>query len=85
MSYAELRDVLGQANSFEWDANSYPARVKARNPNKFLTPAAFWAMNNSQYFPFGAHLLATDPDANEEMLEDIRGAALNIEEGLPDE
>lgn len=83
MRYAELRDILGRANSFEWDANSYAARGTARNPNKFLTPSCFWAMNNSQYFPYAAYLLATDEDANQAMLQDIKSSAKNMEAGLP--
>ena len=80
MSYGELREILAHANSFEWDATSDPSRTRPKNPDKFLTPACFWAMTNSQYFPFAAFLLATDEDANEAMLADIRQAACEVPE-----
>ena len=47
IKYAQLRETLIKANSFEWDANAYPARAAARNPNRFLTPSCFWAMTNA--------------------------------------
>ena len=49
-----------------------------KNPNKFLTPACFWSMTNSQYFPYGAYLLATDEEANETMITEIKEAAKNV-------
>ena len=81
IKYAQLRETFIRANSFEWDANSYPARAAARNPNRFLTPSCFWAMTNAQYFPYAAYFLAQDPEANESLLEDVREAARDIEDG----
>ena len=37
-------------------------------------------MTNSQYFPYAAYLLATDEEANEAMISDIREAARDVPE-----
>ena len=37
-------------------------------------------MTNSQFFPYAAYFLATDYEANEALLSDLREAAQNVPE-----
>lgn len=81
MSYGELREILSHACSFEWDTTVFSTRRGGpKDPNKLLTPACFWAMTNSQYFPYAAYYLATDDEANEALLSDVRQAACAVPE-----
>ena len=81
-NYAQLREILCNANSFEWDSTIHPtssaldpSKPTVKNPNKFLTPSCFWSMTNAQYFPYASFYLATDDEANESMMDDITQSA----------
>ena len=84
-SYSKLREVFAHANSFEWDETVYPTDGQCKNPNKFLTPSCFWAMTCSQFFPHSAYYFATDDEANDALMEDVKAAIKNEDDCLPAE
>ena len=41
-------------------------------------------MTSAQFFPFAAHWLASDDEANESMMQDVQSAIFNFQDGLPE-